>query len=63
MFPQVAPKFFATRAQGTKNLGKDPGAKKPAAPVADTGTGPVREPISYEVTLNGRSHRVTVSPA
>ena len=27
MFPQVAPKFFATRAQGPKNLGKDPNAK------------------------------------
>jgi methylmalonyl-CoA carboxyltransferase 5S subunit len=65
MFPQVAPKFLATRAQGPKNLGKDPSAKPPAAaaPVVDTGTGPVREPISYEVTLNGRSHKVTVAPA
>ena len=65
MFPQVAPKFFATRAQGPKNLGKDPGAKpaQPAAPAADTGTGPVREPIAYEVTVNGRAHRVTVAPA
>ena len=27
MFPQVATKFFATRAQGPKNLGKDPNAK------------------------------------
>ena len=24
MFPQVAPKFFATRAEGPKNLGKEP---------------------------------------
>ncbi len=31
MFPQVAPKFFATRAQGPKNLGKDPQAKPAAA--------------------------------
>jgi methylmalonyl-CoA carboxyltransferase 5S subunit len=64
MFPQVALRFFGTRGQGPKNLGKDPNAKPaPAAPVADTGTGPVREPIEYEVTLNGRSHRITVAPA
>jgi methylmalonyl-CoA carboxyltransferase 5S subunit len=65
MFPQVAPKFFGTRAQGPKNLGKDPNAKPaaPAAPMVDTGTGPVREPIAYEVTLNGRSHKITVAPA
>jgi methylmalonyl-CoA carboxyltransferase 5S subunit len=65
MFPQVAPKFLGTRAQGPKNLGKDPNAKPaaPAAPVADTGAGPVREPIAYEVTLNGRSHKITVAPA
>ena len=27
MFPQVAPKFFESRAQGRKNVGKDPAAK------------------------------------
>jgi len=66
MFPQVAPKFFGTRAQGPKNLGKDPNATPAAttpSPAAATGAGPVREPIAYEVTLNGRSHRVTVAPA
>ncbi len=31
MFPQVAPKFFATRAQGPKNLGKDPAAAQAPA--------------------------------
>ncbi len=32
MFPQVAPKFFKTRSEGPKNLGRDPGAvlAKPA---------------------------------
>ena len=30
MFPQVAPKFFSTRDQGPKNLGKDPN-EQPAA--------------------------------
>jgi methylmalonyl-CoA carboxyltransferase 5S subunit len=66
MFPQVAPRFFGTRPQGRKDLGKDPNARPAppaAAPAGDTGTGPVREPISYDVTLNGRAHRVTVSPA
>ncbi len=38
-------------------------AAPPAAPAADTGTGPVREPITYDVTVNGRAHQVTVSPA
>jgi len=65
MFPQVAPKFFGTRAQGPKNLGKDPNSKPApaAAPPVDTGSGPVREPIAYEVTLNGRTHKITVAPA
>jgi methylmalonyl-CoA carboxyltransferase 5S subunit len=68
MFPQVAPKFLATREEGPKNLGKDPAAvtspaAPAAAPAADNGKGPVRAPITYDVKLNGKSHRVTVSPA
>jgi methylmalonyl-CoA carboxyltransferase 5S subunit len=68
MFPQVAPKFFMTRDQGPKNLGKDPAAKPApatAAPVApaEDGKAPVRTPITYNVTLNGNTHRVTVAPA
>jgi methylmalonyl-CoA carboxyltransferase 5S subunit len=69
MFPQVAGKFFATRHEGPKNLGKDPNAKPaaapapaPATPVADTGKGPVRTTIVYDVKLNGSTHKVTVSP-
>jgi methylmalonyl-CoA carboxyltransferase 5S subunit len=61
MFPQVATKFFSTRDQGPKNLGKDPAAQ-PAAPAAETGQAPVRTNVSYEVKLNGKTHRVTVSP-
>jgi len=63
MFPQVAPKFFGTREQGPKNLGKDPNAApapKPAA--AESGEKGTRAPIAYDVTLNGKNHRVTVSP-
>jgi len=68
MFPQVATKFFATRHLGPKNLGKDPVAQ-PAAPAPETAaaaatpSGPVRTNVSYEVKLNGKTHRVTVSPA
>jgi methylmalonyl-CoA carboxyltransferase 5S subunit len=69
MFPQVAAKFFDTREQGPKNLGKDPVAKTapaPAAaapPVPENGKGPVRTTITYDVKLNGTTHKVTVSPA
>ena len=60
MFPQVAPKFFASRSEGPKNLGKDPGA--PGSQTSVTGAPPVARPISYDVTLNGRSHRVSIAP-
>jgi len=70
MFPQVATKFFATRAQGPKNLGKDQNAQPAAAPagaapahVHDDGKGPVRMPITYDVKLHGKTHRVTIQPA
>ena len=67
MFPQVAPKFFSTRAEGPKNLSKLPkkdaaqAAGKsavPAAPAKSNLTGPV----SYIVTYGGKSHNVTVAP-
>jgi methylmalonyl-CoA carboxyltransferase 5S subunit len=63
MFPQVAPKFFQTRKDGPKNLGKDPAAKAPApaAPKVDPGTGPVLSEVTYDVKLGGKSHRLTVS--
>ena len=69
MFPQVATKFFATRHEGPKNVSKEsesastasPAAKRsPAAP--DDGQGPVRSSITYEVKINGHSHKVSVSP-
>jgi len=66
MFPQVAAKFFATRAQGPKNLGKDPQAKPAPAPVpasAAHSNGSVKEPVTYNVKVNGNTHKVTVSPA
>jgi methylmalonyl-CoA carboxyltransferase 5S subunit len=64
MFPQVAPKFFSTRHEGPKNLGKDPAAKPAAAsPSPKDGKGPVTSTITYEVKINGKSTKVTVSPA
>ena len=68
MFPQVAPKFFSTRADGPKNLGKDPAAETApapaaAAPAGDNGKSPLRNPVTYDVKLNGQVHKVTVSPA
>lgn len=71
MFPQVAPKFFPARKNGPKNLGKDPAAaaaKEAAATNADKSTpgvgnvAPLKGPITYGVTVNGRNHKVTVKP-
>ncbi|MGA2133008.1 MAG: methylmalonyl-CoA carboxytransferase subunit 5S [Bryobacteraceae bacterium] len=67
MFPQVAPKFFPARSQGPKNLSKEPvkapakPAPAPAKPAAAQNQ--LTEPVSYVVTMNGKSHNVTVAPA
>jgi methylmalonyl-CoA carboxyltransferase 5S subunit len=69
MFPQVAPKFFATRAEGPKNVGKDPAAAAAAKPASagaakpTDGKGPVTSPVTYEVRIGDKSHTVTVAPA
>jgi methylmalonyl-CoA carboxyltransferase 5S subunit len=68
MFPQVAPRFFATRSEGPKNLGKAPGqpkaAESAAVPAAANASGrePLRTAVSYEVRIHDRSHKVTVVP-
>jgi methylmalonyl-CoA carboxyltransferase 5S subunit len=61
MFPQVAPKFFESRAQGRKNVGKDPVAAKAAETKAPT-MPPFSAKVNYVITLNGKEHRVTVAP-
>lgn len=61
MFPQVAAKFFATRAEGPKNAGKAPAAAGAAKP-AD-GKGPITGPVTYEVKVGEKTHTVTVQPA
>jgi methylmalonyl-CoA carboxyltransferase 5S subunit len=66
MFPQVAPKFFETRAQGRKNVGKDPAAKAAEAKVPEAkavaGGAALSAKVNYVITLNGKEHRVSVAP-
>ena len=64
MFPQVALKFFLSRAQGRKNVGKDPASKAPEqkTQAAASGGGSLSAKVSYLITLNGKEHRVTVAP-
>ena len=64
MFPQVAPKFFAQRAEGPKNVEQEPGrppraASRRAAKPAD-GKGPITSPVTYDVRVGDKSHQVTV---
>jgi len=67
MFPQVAPKFFKSRADGPKNLGKDPVKKvEEAAAAASKSNGkadgkPMTGSVNYVITLNGKEHKVTVA--
>jgi methylmalonyl-CoA carboxyltransferase 5S subunit len=68
MFPQVAPKFFAHRAEGPKNLTKVPAeTAKASAPVAlprsGDGKGPITAPVTYNIKIGDKSHKVTVEPA
>ncbi len=70
MFPQVAPKFFKSRAEGPKNVGSDPAKKAAPAPAPPQkkpqANGAQRQsetPVSYVITLNGKEHRVTVAPS
>lgn len=61
MFPKVAPGFFGSRPDGPRNLGRDPGRQ--GVPGPRDGAAPVRTPITYQVTVNGTPHSVSVAPA
>jgi methylmalonyl-CoA carboxyltransferase 5S subunit len=68
LFPQVAPKFFAQRAEGPKNVGKSPATAKAATPQAATpqaadGRSPISTTVTYDVRIGERVHKVTVVPA
>ncbi len=60
MFPNVAPGFFKTRADGPKNVGKTEADlakdREKSAGAAKAVTGP----ITYKVSLGGRDHNVVV---
>jgi methylmalonyl-CoA carboxyltransferase 5S subunit len=64
MFPQVAAKFFAGRAEGPKNPTKAPPEPAKAAPAAKVGDGkgPITAPVTYQVRVGDKSHKVTVEP-
>jgi methylmalonyl-CoA carboxyltransferase 5S subunit len=66
MFPQVAAKFLASRAEGPKNLTKsaaEPVKAAPgAAPAGGDGKGPVNVPVTYQIKVGDKSHKVTVEP-
>jgi methylmalonyl-CoA carboxyltransferase 5S subunit len=71
MFPQVAPKFFGTRKDGPRNLGKPKAPVSPSpAPHVATGAEVAGHPAGganggvahYVVTLNGATHNVSVTP-
>lgn len=55
MFPAVAEKFFKSRSEGPKNL-----ASEPSPAIDPKHPGALAAPIHYEVTLNGRTQKVTV---
>jgi methylmalonyl-CoA carboxyltransferase 5S subunit len=65
MFPQVAATFFASRAEGPKNLTKTPPEPVKAAPAAKAADGrpPITSPVSYQVKVGNKAHKVTVEPA
>ncbi|MCA0252978.1 MAG: methylmalonyl-CoA carboxytransferase subunit 5S [Actinobacteria bacterium] len=63
MFPQVAEKFFSTRDEGPKNVGKTEEQLKAEADAASGAANAVRGPIKYKVSLGGRENVVTVEMA
>lgn len=63
MFPGVAPKFFEHRAEGPKNVGKTAKQLAKEKAIADGSAKAVRGPVKYDITLNGRTHKVKVEPA
>ena len=65
MFPQVAPKFFANRAEGPKDPCKSPASAPAPAAEAKGGGGAasITSQVVYDVQVGGKTHKVTVRPA
>ena len=63
MFPQVAPKFFASRSEGARNVStpvEEQAAAAAAAAPAASGDKQASEPVDYQVRVGNNSHKVTV---
>ena len=63
LFPGVAPGFFTTRDEGPKSVGKTKEQLEAEKQAAKEGSSAVREPITYRVSVGGRSQTVRVEPA
>lgn len=68
MFPQVAPKFFAQRADGPRNVSKKLQAADKTSAVGGAtmpidGKGPVSKLVAYQVRIGDKTCQVTVEPA
>ncbi|HEX5772254.1 MAG TPA: methylmalonyl-CoA carboxytransferase subunit 5S [Nocardioidaceae bacterium] len=63
MFPGVAPGFFVERAEGPRNVGRDPAEVAAEELSKSSGSGPVKGPVRYSVTLDGKVHNVKVERA
>ena len=62
LFPGVAPGFFITRDEGPKNVGKTAEQLEKEKAAAKGQSNELREPITYRVTVGGRSQTVKVEP-
>jgi methylmalonyl-CoA carboxyltransferase 5S subunit len=62
MFPKVAPAFFASRHEGPRNVGRDPGTGASETVIPEGHPGKITGPVTYAVTLSGQQHKVTVAP-
>jgi len=67
LFPQIAPEFFKTRGQGPRSVSEELASADSGQPASSRGhataTLPATSPVTYVVTLNGKEHKVTVTPA
>jgi methylmalonyl-CoA carboxyltransferase 5S subunit len=61
MFPQVAPTFFQHRAEGPKNVSAKGASDAPTKTVK--GKEPIQAPVTYDIAVGEKTHRVTVTPA
>lgn len=62
MFPQVAASFFETRKLGPKHSAPASPTVAEKTSVPGDASAALRTPVTYDVRLNGRSHRVSVTP-